>query len=603
MLTAMRVSVTLIDPRWDVREDVVIDADDATPTAAVIDELLAVLASPALDQADVIPLTARTAAAPERRTHTLYHHGEPLDTSLPLAESGLKEGSLLSLDDPTASIVVEPDGLVEIRVVSGPGAGAVHRLTAGDATIGSDPSCVLPLPDDRLPAVCLLVSVGHDGATTVSPVDGETAGRARPGGPCRWRHHVAGRRPARPRRLPARARRGERTRRGRRGQPRAGMAGLQPPAAAARPRPADHVPAAEPAERAGAHRPALAGDAAPARAGRRDGPGPGPLVHADVRHLLPGDDARLVPADEEAGEAHLPPAARGVPRQEGAYRGRRRAGPGRRAAGAADGGTGPGARPPGRSRPPGPPVGAPAGRPGLPLAADRRRRPALGGHRRGPRAARAPPQDGPDGVRRTGDRAPVRARRRGRRRTRRPAPPARRLVRRPARGAAEPPRHAGLRAHRQRRRAVVGLAALAPARPPPVRPGHQRHPRDRRRDLRPADRRAHRDDGRPTLRGCGTVVGASRRPGRRGGLRRRPPAPLASGRRGDPQGGARARDPVDLPGRGRAAAARGGLGGRPADPSGGHPEAAAGDRGRGRHARPRRVALAPARRACPGAAA
>ena len=172
MLTAMRVSVTLIDPRWDVREDVVIDADDATPTAAVVDELLAVLASPALDQADVIPLTARTAAAPDRRTHTLYHHGEPLDRSLPLAESGLKEGSLLSLDDPAASVVVEPDGLVEIRVVSGPGAGAVHRLTAGDATIGSDPSCVLPLPDDRLPAVCLLVSVGHDGATTVSPVDG-----------------------------------------------------------------------------------------------------------------------------------------------------------------------------------------------------------------------------------------------------------------------------------------------------------------------------------------------------------------------------------------------------------------------------------------------
>jgi S-DNA-T family DNA segregation ATPase FtsK/SpoIIIE len=172
MLTAMRVSVP-DRPRWDVRR-----TWSSTPTTRPHRRrhrrLLAVLASPALDQADVIPLTARTAAAPERRTHTLYHHGEPLDTSLPLAESGLKEGSLLSLDDPTASIVVEPDGLVEIRVVSGPGAGAVHRLTAGDATIGSDPSCVLPLPDDRLPAVCLLVSVGHDGATTVSPVDGET---------------------------------------------------------------------------------------------------------------------------------------------------------------------------------------------------------------------------------------------------------------------------------------------------------------------------------------------------------------------------------------------------------------------------------------------
>jgi S-DNA-T family DNA segregation ATPase FtsK/SpoIIIE len=172
MLAGMRVCLTLVDPRWDVREDVVVDADDATPTGAVVDEMLSVLASPALDQADVIPLTARTAAAPDRWVHTLYLRGEPLDRSLPLAESGLKEGSLVVLDDPVASMASEPAGLVEIRVVSGPGAGAVHRLGAGDATIGSDPSCVLALADDRLPAVCLLVSVAHDATTTVSPVHG-----------------------------------------------------------------------------------------------------------------------------------------------------------------------------------------------------------------------------------------------------------------------------------------------------------------------------------------------------------------------------------------------------------------------------------------------
>ncbi|GAB2743944.1 FtsK/SpoIIIE domain-containing protein [Nocardioides pakistanensis] len=174
MLTAMRVSVTLIDPRWDVREDVVIDSDDATPTGLVVDELVAVLSSPAIEQADVIPLSSRTAAAADRQVHTLYHRGVPLDRTVPLAESGLKEGSLLALDDPAASVVDEPSGLVEIRVVSGRGAGAVHRLTAGDATIGSDPSCVVTLPDERLPAVCLLVTVRGDGTTVVSPVDGLT---------------------------------------------------------------------------------------------------------------------------------------------------------------------------------------------------------------------------------------------------------------------------------------------------------------------------------------------------------------------------------------------------------------------------------------------
>jgi hypothetical protein len=36
MLATMRVAVTLIDPHWELREDVVVDADDATAMHAVM---------------------------------------------------------------------------------------------------------------------------------------------------------------------------------------------------------------------------------------------------------------------------------------------------------------------------------------------------------------------------------------------------------------------------------------------------------------------------------------------------------------------------------------------------------------------------------------
>ncbi|MDP9820637.1 FtsK/SpoIIIE domain-containing protein [Nocardioides massiliensis] len=179
----MRVEVTVIDPHWGVHEDVVIDADDATPVAEVIEQLVRVLATPGTETpelavaggADVISLASRRSTPSLVGTasgHTLYHRGEPLDPEVALADSGLKTGSLLSLDDPVGSILDEPEGLVEVRVVSGTGAGSVHRLSFGEASIGSDPGCVVVLEDPRVPPTAVELTISLDGTVEVRAAEG-----------------------------------------------------------------------------------------------------------------------------------------------------------------------------------------------------------------------------------------------------------------------------------------------------------------------------------------------------------------------------------------------------------------------------------------------
>ena len=163
----MRVSVTLVDPRTDRRADVLLQADDATPFGEVAAELLSAAQSSA--HQEVVSLAAHRE---QQEPTPLYHRGERLDPTTPLETTGIHEGSLISVGDPRASNLEEPDGVVELRLVSGRGAGRVHRLTVGEATVGSDPGCVIKLPDDRLPPVAVTVSVSADGRTEVTPYDG-----------------------------------------------------------------------------------------------------------------------------------------------------------------------------------------------------------------------------------------------------------------------------------------------------------------------------------------------------------------------------------------------------------------------------------------------
>ncbi|GAA1936025.1 FtsK/SpoIIIE domain-containing protein [Nocardioides marmoribigeumensis] len=152
----------------------VLQADDGVTVADTVPELVRAARASGDNVVSIGVSTSSTTNGPSGATRgapTLYHLGERLDPTKALADSGLREGSLIAVADPAASLLEEPPGLVELRLVSGPGAGEVHRLTVGEATVGSDPGCVVRLTDPSVPPVAATVSVKADGTTTVTPYD------------------------------------------------------------------------------------------------------------------------------------------------------------------------------------------------------------------------------------------------------------------------------------------------------------------------------------------------------------------------------------------------------------------------------------------------
>jgi S-DNA-T family DNA segregation ATPase FtsK/SpoIIIE len=173
MLGPMRVEVTVVDPATDESTDLLLDADESTPMSDVIAEIHDVMGTMAMARPQVVSLRGHR----ERRDGgasrpQLFHRGAPLDPSATLEESGLKHGSLVAVGNAWASVLDEPEGVVEIRVVSGPGAGAVHRLGVGEASIGSDPRCAVVLGDPRVPPVAVIASVAVNGDVTLTPSEG-----------------------------------------------------------------------------------------------------------------------------------------------------------------------------------------------------------------------------------------------------------------------------------------------------------------------------------------------------------------------------------------------------------------------------------------------
>jgi S-DNA-T family DNA segregation ATPase FtsK/SpoIIIE len=160
----MRLSVTLVDPSGSVAPvDVEVGAAPGTPLA------------------DVRPDLVRSAG---RVDGDLFCRGERLDGNEPLGQPPLLDGAVLTVGRAEPR---EPVGLLELHVVAGPDAGAVHRLSPGEHGIGRAVEARVRLADpdvSRLHAV-LRVGVGADAATTVhdlgstngTTVDGETVDR------------------------------------------------------------------------------------------------------------------------------------------------------------------------------------------------------------------------------------------------------------------------------------------------------------------------------------------------------------------------------------------------------------------------------------------
>ncbi|GAA2810659.1 FtsK/SpoIIIE domain-containing protein [Kribbella solani] len=176
----MQVVLTVVDPALGVRADVLVKADADALVSAIVPQLVAAvggLASP--------PGTASVTSLHGARVQPpIYVGGALVDPGATIAGSPLREGCVVSLGDSRGCLPREPQGLIEIRVVSGPGAGGVHRLGIGSYTIGTTAESAIRLAGAGIPDSVGTVTVTTAGEVTLrSDVPGSAPAPDRPHDP------------------------------------------------------------------------------------------------------------------------------------------------------------------------------------------------------------------------------------------------------------------------------------------------------------------------------------------------------------------------------------------------------------------------------------
>jgi DNA segregation ATPase FtsK/SpoIIIE, S-DNA-T family len=201
----MRIALTALTPQGP--RDVIVTGDDGATVGDVAAAAREVLAGGG-QLAPVIPLPVtapglggRYDARPAPGTETLWLDGRHVDPHAPAARA-LPDGAVVAMDPRIAAAtrLSEPSGVIEVRVVGGPGAGTVHRLGPGAAILGAAPECNLRLPAPGTPEYAARIVITRSGGSvtaTLAP-PGEVTPPGRPDGsvplldgepvtaPCQW---------------------------------------------------------------------------------------------------------------------------------------------------------------------------------------------------------------------------------------------------------------------------------------------------------------------------------------------------------------------------------------------------------------------------------
>jgi S-DNA-T family DNA segregation ATPase FtsK/SpoIIIE len=178
----MRISLTALTGHGP--RDVVINGDSGMTVASVAKSLFATLRhdSPRPNvRSDQDARQFRAPTATDDGPVGLWMEGRMLDPAAPAVRE-LRDGAIVTVDQriAPATVLAEPTGLVEIRVVGGPAAGTVHRLGIGSVTLGSAPDNDIRLADPGVPpyAIKVIVEGGRtlvgwigDRATTPATLD------------------------------------------------------------------------------------------------------------------------------------------------------------------------------------------------------------------------------------------------------------------------------------------------------------------------------------------------------------------------------------------------------------------------------------------------
>ncbi|MGH3388395.1 MAG: FtsK/SpoIIIE domain-containing protein, partial [Actinomadura sp.] len=156
----MRISLTALTGQTP--RDIVINGDSDMTVASVATSLIRILGDRNFDDRPV-----RNGEFPPPQA--LWMDGRMLDPKAPAVRE-LRDGAVVTLDPGavTATVTAEPSGLVEIRVVGGPAAGAVHRLGLGTTTLGTTLDAGVRLDDPAILGRSLQVVVARDRVTVAA---------------------------------------------------------------------------------------------------------------------------------------------------------------------------------------------------------------------------------------------------------------------------------------------------------------------------------------------------------------------------------------------------------------------------------------------------
>src|ERR1700691_51810 len=125
----MRLLVTVVSPATRRSADIVLDAEAATPMAAVAAGLDRVARGGAGGGGGAAGADAASGGP-------LYVDCQRIWRRLTLAEAPIMDGSVISLGSPDGCVVPEPSGLVDVLVAGGPDAGVIHRIGPGRGALG-----------------------------------------------------------------------------------------------------------------------------------------------------------------------------------------------------------------------------------------------------------------------------------------------------------------------------------------------------------------------------------------------------------------------------------------------------------------------------------
>ncbi|MEV6341908.1 FtsK/SpoIIIE domain-containing protein [Actinoplanes sp. NPDC051851] len=154
----MRAFLTLVDSLSGDHADVALDADDRCGVSDV-GHAARRLFRDVGDRSGV-----RVAA------ETIYVDDRPVDPAATIADSPIRDGSVISFGRPTGLVPVETPGLLEIRVVAGAAAGTVHRVGIGSGELGSQPGSWVAVDDSGLPAIAAALDVNASARCWLRPL-------------------------------------------------------------------------------------------------------------------------------------------------------------------------------------------------------------------------------------------------------------------------------------------------------------------------------------------------------------------------------------------------------------------------------------------------